>query len=78
MSARKAASSWRDRPRKARLPEAHVFHRNGIPTRRGGPEGCADCPLPAGHPVHIDPPDNPIADLEDRKLGESTTTKEIN
>jgi hypothetical protein len=30
----------------------------------------AEGPLPAGHPVHIDPPDNPISAEETRRLGE--------
>ena len=57
-------------PKNRRLPDEHVFHRNGIPTRNEGPEGCTDCPLPAKHPVHIDPPENPIGDVDARQLGE--------
>ncbi len=67
---RSSAPAPPKRGRASWWPDDHVFHRSGIPTRTGGPEGCADCPLPARHPVHIDPPANPIAADEARRLGE--------
>lgn len=33
----------------------HLYQANGIPVSTGGPEGCAHCPLPIGHPVHTLP-----------------------
>lgn len=75
MTARKS-SSWRDRRRQVQLPAEHVYVRNGIPTRDGGPEGCASCNLAARHEIHIDPPANPIADVDARIVGESDLEKE--
>jgi hypothetical protein len=52
-----------------KLPDLHAYWPNGIPTHRGGPHGCAHCPLPKGHAVHEVPP-NPVAEDEARLLGD--------
>lgn len=74
MSARKSSTSWRDRRRQVQLPAEHVYVRNGIPTRDGGPEGCASCNLAAKHEIHIDPPETPeeARRVTDRILGEGS------
>lgn len=70
MSAKK--TRLRPRPKDVRLPNQHVYLANGESTGRGYPEGCASCPLPMGHEVHVDPPPvHPDAqELTARMVGE--------
>jgi hypothetical protein len=56
----------RARSNSVRLPDPHPYFANGISTGPGFPEGCAYCPLPMGHEVHIPVPDNPISDIDAR------------
>lgn len=56
----------------SQLPK-HPYERDGLPTRKDGPEGCLHCPLPAGHPVHdLQPTPEDARRVEDRMLGERT------
>jgi hypothetical protein len=56
---------------KPALP-THVFAPDGLPDRRGGPQGCQHCPMPERHPVHRLPAvDADVQQAEARRLGES-------
>lgn len=53
------------------LPPKHHYERDGLPTRKDGPEGCLHCPLPAGHAVHqVEPVPDEVTEAEARKIGE--------
>jgi len=50
----------------------HQFLPDGLPDRRGGPQGCQHCPMPERHAVHQLPiVDADIQRAEARRLGES-------
>lgn len=68
MSAKK--TKLRPRSKSVRLPDPHPYLANGISTGPGYPQGCAHCPLPERHEVHIAPPENPIAAIDARMVGE--------
>jgi hypothetical protein len=56
---------------KTALP-THIYVPDGLPDRRGGPQGCQHCPMPARHRVHVLPPvDADVRQAEARRLGES-------
>lgn len=63
MTAKK--TQLRARSKSVRLPDPHPYFAKGISTGPGFPEGCASCPLPERHEVHIDPPE---VDPEAREL----------
>lgn len=70
MTAKK--TQLRARSKDVRLPAQHIYQANGESTGPGFPQGCAHCPLPMGHEVHIQPPpvDEDTAALSRRMVGE--------